>query len=174
MARRRRDGCGAVQVSDPVLPLPRRRKPSPAGKVAGPKALTDEGTYPLLGEGGPTKPGRVWGGTRSDPVPPLPRRRKPPPSPAWRGCRPQAAGVEGTPDRIKPSLVEWERLFSLIRHALRRATLSVGEGDLRRGRPYGRDWPARTYRFCGRTFRGDVGIAPYEKGRTLPHTHARP
>ena len=28
------------------------------------------------------------------------------------------------------------RLFSLIRHALRRATLSVGEGDLRRGLSY--------------------------------------
>ena len=69
----------------------------------------------------------------SDPVPLLPRRRHPQPSPAWRGCRPQAAGVEGTPDRIKPSLVEWERLFSLIRHALRRATFPVGEGDLRRG-----------------------------------------
>ena len=27
--------------------------PSPTLKVAGPKALTDEGTYPLLGEGGP-------------------------------------------------------------------------------------------------------------------------
>ena len=30
------------------------------------------------------------------------------------------------------------RLFSLIRHALRRATFPVGEGDLRRGRGQGR------------------------------------
>ena len=29
---------------------------------------------PLLGEGGPAEPGRVWDGTRSDLVPPLFRR----------------------------------------------------------------------------------------------------
>ena len=29
---------------------------------------------PLLGEGGPAEPGRVWGGTKSDLVPPLFRR----------------------------------------------------------------------------------------------------
>ncbi len=30
----------------PVIPIPRRRSPSPTGKVAGPKALTDEGPHP--------------------------------------------------------------------------------------------------------------------------------
>ena len=40
---------------------------------------------PLLGEGGPAKPGRVWGGTRSDLVPPLFRQGFAlPPSPRGR------------------------------------------------------------------------------------------
>ena len=40
----------------------------------------------------PNRPGRFGVVSR--------RRTNPPPSPAWRGCRPQAAGVEGTPKSI--------------------------------------------------------------------------
>ena len=62
---------------------------------------------PLLGEGGPAEPGRVWGGTKSDLVPPLFRRcggtfsprGRLKPSPAWRGWTGGAGtGVEGTPE----------------------------------------------------------------------------
>ena len=34
------------RLPPPEAAFPRRRKPSPPGKVAGPKALTDEGPYP--------------------------------------------------------------------------------------------------------------------------------
>ena len=55
---------------------------------------------------------------------------------AFRGCR-RSGGCGGDPYRIKPGFVEWERFFPLIRHALRRATFPVGEGDLPAGEfPY--------------------------------------
>ena len=44
------------------------------------------------------------------------------------------------------------RLFSLIRHALRRATFPVGEGDLRRGLSYpllGEGGPGKARDGCG-------------------------
>ena len=48
VAGRSPDGCGAVCRTKSVPPLiPRRRSPSPPGKVAGPMALTDEGDSAL-------------------------------------------------------------------------------------------------------------------------------
>ena len=38
--------CGGTFPQGKVRKRPRRRKPSPTGKVAGPKALTDEGPHP--------------------------------------------------------------------------------------------------------------------------------
>ena len=48
--------------------LTQQQEPSKAYVLAGIFTLS-------LREGGPAKPGRVWGGTRSDHVPPLIRRR---------------------------------------------------------------------------------------------------
>ena len=68
------------------------------------------------------------------------------------------------------------RLFSLIRHALRRATFPAGEGDLPAGEgdlPAGEGTETLRAGSVGtnlppgyRTWRGDVGIAPYAKDKT--------
>ena len=75
-------------LAKPKSSSPRRRMPSPPGKVDRAQPGTDEGKNPLLGEGGSAKPRRVWGGTNSDPVPPLfrPLRGHLPPGEGWRAA----------------------------------------------------------------------------------------
>ena len=118
----------------------------------------------------------MWGGTKptarrslSQPTAdsslyarePAPLPPNPLPSPAWRGW-PRRAGCGGDPYRIKPGLVEWERFFPLIRHALRRATFPVGEGDLRRGRVH--RGPAFTFRCPLHTRPGLRPVHPLQAG----------
>ena len=122
-----------------------KQKPSPYERVDQGKAED-----PLLGEGGPAKPGRVWGGTRSDLVPPLFRRLRAAPSPRGRlralSCLERVArqsrdGCGGDPWRFKPGpvlCVGW--LPSSVR-AFGPATFPVGEGFLRRGLPAGGTFP---------------------------------
>ena len=69
------------------------------------------------------------------------------------------------------------RLFSLIRHALRRATLSVGEGDLRRGLSYpllGEGGPGKARDGCGTERRTDL-LPPLIRrcGGTFPQGKVR-
>ena len=79
-----RDFCGR-QVFSPHPSGPEALPPSPQGKASsgggcpGGKPSpyeTGVGQNPLLGEGGPAKPGREWGGTGTDLVPPLIRRKR--------------------------------------------------------------------------------------------------
>ena len=80
MARPRTTPVRQRKNKNPNLPLgeggpagsPRRRKPSPTGKVAGPKALTDEGSQPtqrigpgLNLQGSPPHPSRLCRATLS-------------------------------------------------------------------------------------------------------------